>query len=305
VKSAKTWAKTGRILLIAYGFMLPMLLLKAVYTFWPIGFGTYLAFTEYNIITPPRWVGLQNFRELFGLSEFAARGPDRYFWPALLNSVKYLMVVPLIQFLSIGLAMLVNRNIPGIALFRAAYYIPVVTSFAVVGLMWGWMFNTFGPLNYLLTKVGLMNPANPTNLLNNPDLAIYVIMFVTLWKGLGYYMVLYLAGLQNIDKNLEEAAVIDGAGRWQVFWNITLPGLRPVILVCSLLSTISAIKVFEEIFVMTRGSFNTYTAVYFVYEKAFGDFRYGYAAAAGLVIAVVSLVFGIANFRLTRGGQAA
>ncbi|WP_276954661.1 carbohydrate ABC transporter permease [Allomeiothermus silvanus] len=301
----RSWRRSGRTLLVAYGFMLPLLVLKAVYTFWPIGFGTYLAFTEYNIINPPQWVGLKNFEELFGFGAFAGRGPDRDFWYGLTNSLKYVLVVPIIQILSIGLAMLVNRNIPGIALFRAAYYIPVVTSFAVVGLMWGWMFNTFGPVNFVLTRLGLMDASNPTNLLNNPHIALYVVMFVTIWKGLGYYMVLYLAGLQSIDKSLEEAAVMDGASRAQVFWNITLPGLRPVILVCSLLSTISAIKVFEEIFVMTRGgpAGSTYTAMYFVYAEAFENFRYGYAAAAGLVIAVVSLILGIINFRLTRGGN--
>jgi putative chitobiose transport system permease protein len=298
-------ARLLRTLAIAYGFMLPMLTLKVVYTFWPILFGTYLAFTEYNIISPPRWVGLRNFEELFGLGAFAGRGPDRDFWYGLTNSVKYVLVVPVIQILSIGLAMLVNRQLPAIGLFRTAYYVPVVTSFAVVGLMWNWMYNQYGPVNFVLTRLGLMNPDNPTNLLANPHLALYAVMFVTIWKGLGYYMVLYLAGLQSIDKSLEEAAVIDGAGRWQVFWNITLPGLRPTILVCSLLSTISAIKVFEEIFVMTSGgpAGSTYTAMYFVYAQAFQDFRYGYAAAAGLVIAVVSLIFGVINFRLTRGGS--
>ena len=298
-------ARLLRPLAIAYGFRLPMLALKAVYTFWPILFGTYLAFTEYNIISPPRWVGLRNFEELFGLGAFAGRGPDRDFWYGLTNSIKYVLVVPVIQVLSIGLAMLVNRQLPAIGLFRTAYYVPVVTSFAVVGLMWNWMYNQYGPVNFILTRLGLMNPDNPTNLLANPHLALYAVMFVTIWKGLGYYMVLYLAGLQSIDRSLEEAAVIDGASRAQVFWNITLPGLRPTILVCSLLSTISAIKVFEEIFVMTSGgpAGSTYTAMYFVYAQAFQDFRYGYAAAAGLVIAAVSLIFGLVNFRLTRGGS--
>jgi putative chitobiose transport system permease protein len=294
-----------RTLLIAYGFMLPLLVLKAIYTFWPIGFGTYLAFTEYNIINPPKWVGLRNFEELFGLGEFAVRGPARDFWYGLTNSLRYIIVVPVIQFLAIGLAMLVNRQMPGIGLFRTAYYIPVVTSFAVVGLIWSWMYNAQGPINFILTRLGLMSPNNPSSLLSNPDIAIYAIMVVTIWKGLGYYMVLYLAGLQSIDKNLEEAAVIDGASRWQVFTHITLPGLRPVILVCSLLSTISAIKVFEEIYTMTSGgpAGSTFTAMFYVFNQAFSNFRYGYAAAAGLVIAVVSLVFGILNFRLTRGGQ--
>jgi putative chitobiose transport system permease protein len=292
-----------RNLFTAYGFMLPMMVFKVIYTFWPILFGTYLAFTEYNIISAPKWVGLRNFEELFGFGAFAGRGPDRDFWYGLVNSLKYVVVVPVIQVLSIALAMLVNRQMPAIGLFRTIYYIPVVTSFAIVGLVWQWMYNQYGPVNFMLTNLGLMK--EPTNLLVNPATALYAIMFVTIWKGLGYYMVLYLAGLQSIDRSYEEAAVIDGASRWQVFWHITIPGLRPTILVCSLLSTISAIKVFEEIYVMTKGgpAGSTYTATFFVYSKAFDDFRYGYAAAAGLVIAIVSLILGFINFRLTRGNQ--
>jgi putative chitobiose transport system permease protein len=292
--------------LIAYAFMAPVLSVKLLYTFWPILFGVFLAFTEYNVISAPKWIGLRNFEELFGLGQFAARGPDRDFWFGMTNSLKYVLVVPIIQFLSIGLAMLVNRQLPGIALFRTAFYVPVVTSFAVVGLIWGWMYNQYGPVNYILTTLGLMNSQNPTGLLNNPATALPAVMFVTIWKGLGYYMVLYLAGLQSIDRTLEEAAIIDGANRWEVFWHITLPGLRPTILVCSLLSTVSAIKVFEEIYTMTQGSpaGSTYTAIFFIYQKSFNDFRYGYGAAAGMVVAVFSLVLGIINFRLTRGGRA-
>jgi putative chitobiose transport system permease protein len=301
-----TRSRQNRTLLIAYGFLLPVLTVKLVYTFWPILFGTYLAFTDSNILET-KFVGLKNFRELFGLGEFAAKGADQNFWFGLTNSLKYILIVPVIQFFGIGLAMLVNRQIPLIGLFRTAFYVPVVTSFAVVGLIWGWMYNQFGPVNFILTKLGIMDAAHPTNVLNDPRLALLAIMFVTLWKGVGYYMVLYLAGLQGIDRSLEEAAVVDGASRWQVFWNVTLPGLRPTILVCSLLSTISAIKVFEEIYVMTSGgpAGSTYTAMFFVYAKGFQDFRFGYAAAAGLVIAVVSLFFSIINFRLTRGNQTA
>ena len=320
---SRLWRDT----LIAYAFMGPVLLVKLLYTFWPIVFGVFLAFTEYNVISPPKWIGLRNFEELFGVGSFAGRGPDADFWFGMTNSLKYVLVVPIIQFLSIGLAMLVNRQLPGIALFRTAFYVPVVTSFAVVGLIWGWMYNQEGPVNYILTSIRipdfriwfdpalhltvswlpLMNPDNPTGLLNNPATALPAVMFVTIWKGLGYYMVLYLAGLQSIDRTLEEAAVIDGANRWEVFWFITLPGLRPTILVCSLLSTVSAIKVFEEIYVMTQGgpAGSTYTALFFIYNKSFGDFRFGYGAAAGLVVAAVSLVLGIINFRLTRGGRAA
>jgi putative chitobiose transport system permease protein len=293
--------------LIAYLFMTPMMVVKVLFTFWPIIFGTALAFATVNIGKgfSLEWVGLKNFEELFGFGSFAGRGPDRDFWYGLSNSLKYIVVVPFIQLLSIGLAMLVNRTIPLIGLFRTAFYVPVVTSFAVVGLMWQWMYNQYGPINFILTSLGLMDAKNPSNILNNPALALWAIMFVTLWKGLGYYMVLYLAGLQSIDRSLEEAAVIDGANRWQVFWHITIPGLRPTILVCSLLSTISAIKVFEEIFTMTAGgpAGSTYTAMYFIYSKSFGDYRFGYAAAAGLVVAVVSIFFAFINFKLTKGDQ--
>ncbi len=285
---------TARTTLLAYGFMLPFLVLLVLYHTWPVMFGTYLAFTKYNIISPAQFVGLDNFRELIG---------DKQFWSGVQNSLKYLIVVPVIQLLSIAVAMLVNRPLKGIGFFRTAYYVPVVTSFAVVGLIWTWMYQQSGPVNFVLLKLGLMS--RDSSLLNNPGSALYAVMFVTLWKGIGYYMVLYLAGLQSIGRELEEAAVIDGATRWQVFTNITLPGLRPTILVCSLLSTISAVKVFEEIFVMTQGGpvGSTYTALFFTYSKAFQDFRYGYAAAAGIVVAIISLMFGVINFRLTRGGR--
>ncbi|MEW6047040.1 MAG: sugar ABC transporter permease [Bacillota bacterium] len=283
-----------RTTLVAYAFLAPALVLLAIYTFWPMLFGTYLAFAKYNVIKPPEWVGLDNFRRL---------AAQAHFWTGLLNSLRYVMVVPVIQITAIAVAVLVNRRLPAIGLFRTAYYIPVVTSFAVVGIMWGWMYNQYGPVNYVLQLLGILD--RPISFLNRPSIALYAVMFVTLWKGFGYYMVLYLAGLQSIDPSFEEAAVIDGASRWHVFWKVTLPLLRPVILLCSLLSTISAIKVFEEIFVMTGGgpAGSTYTALYYIYSKAFQDFQYGQAAAASLVVAAVSLIFSIINFKYVRGGQ--
>ncbi len=286
--------RTARNTLIAYAFLLPFLIMLLAFHTWPVIFGTYLAFTEYNIINPPKWVGLENFRELFA---------DEQFWSGLRNSLTYILVVPVIQVISILVALLVNRPLKGIGFFRTAYYVPVVTSFAVVGLIWTWMYQQDGAVNAVLSALGLYKGGS---LLNNPSTALYAVMFVTLWKGIGYYMVLYLAGLQSISPELEEAAVIDGASRAQVFWNITLPGLRPTILVCSLMSTISAIKVFEEIYVMTQGgpAGSTYTALFYTFSRAFGDFRYGLAAAGGIVIAVISILFGILNFKLTKGGKA-
>lgn len=278
---------------IAYAFMLPFLVLLVIYHTWPVIFGTYLAFTEYNIIKPPKWVGLDNFKELL---------VDQHFRSGLINSLKYIAIVPVIQIISILVALLVNRPLKGIGLFRTAYYVPVVTSFAVAGLMWTWLYKQDGVVSSILKFLGL---GDGKGLLDNPDTALTAVMFVTLWKGIGYYMVLYLAGLQNISKELEEAAVIDGANRWQVFWHVTLPGLRPIILVCSLLSTISAIKVFEEIYVMTSGypAGSTYSVLFYSYSKAFLDFNYGLAAAASLVVALISIIFGYLNFKITRGGK--
>ena len=280
--------------MIAYAFMLPFLVLLVIFHTWPVIFGTYLAFNEYNIISPPKWVGLANFKELFA---------DEQFWSGLRNSLKYILVVPVIQVVSILVALLVNRPLRGIGFFRTAYYVPVVTSFAVVGLIWTWMYQQSGPVNAVLMALGLMKEDH--SLLNNPATALLAVMFVTLWKGIGYYMVLYLAGLQSISPELEEAAVIDGATRPQVFWNITLPSLRPTILVCSLLSTISAIKVFEEIVVMTQGgpAGSTYSVLFYSYSRAFQDFKYGLAAASSIIVAIISILFGIINFRLTRGGK--
>lgn len=294
-KLGGTGAKvTVRNTLIAYAFMLPFLILLVAFHTWPVIFGTFLAFTKYNIISPPQWVGLENFRTL---------AQDEQFWSGLRNSLKYILVVPVIQVASILIALLVNRPLRGIGFFRTAYYVPVVTSFAVVGLIWTWMYQQGGPVNAVLRALGLMREDH--GLLNNPATALLAVMFVTLWKGVGYYMVLYLAGLQSISPELEEAATIDGATRAQVFWHITIPGLRPTILVCSLLSTISAIKVFEEIYVMTQGgpAGSTYSALFYTYSRAFVDFQYGLAAAAGLIIAVISIIFGLINFRLTRGGR--
>ncbi len=205
-QSRRTALRTA---LLAYSFMLPFLVLLAVYHTWPVIFGTYLAFTHYSVINqkPPEFVGLGNFRELL---------QDNQFWSGVKNSLTYILVVPVIQLLSIAVAMLVNRPLKGIGFFRTAYYVPVVTSFAVVGLIWTWMYQQSGPVNFVLRHLGLMQ--RDSSLLNNPGSALYAVMFVTLWKGIGYYMVLYLAGLQSIGRELEEAAVIDGATRWQVFY---------------------------------------------------------------------------------------
>lgn len=279
--------------LTAYLFLLPALVVWAIFTFMPVMLGTGLSFFQYDVISPPEFIGLENFRQLMG---------DRYFWIAASNSFKYLAVVPVLQFLSILLALLVNQKLKGISWFRAAYYIPVITSMAVVGIVWRWLYEPEGIINYLLLTAGLVE--KPVSWLGNPDLALYSVMFVTLWKGLGYYMVIYLAGLQAIPKEYEEAAVVDGASRAQVFWRVTIPLLKPSILVASTISALSAIKVFEEIYVMTGGGpmFRTLTLFFYAFDKGFQQLELGYAAAIMLALASVVMILSAFYFRIMRRG---
>jgi putative chitobiose transport system permease protein len=288
-----TVSRRARSTIIAYLFLLPALGLLAVFTFYPVVYGTVLSLFSYDIINPPRYVGLEQFHKLLR---------DRYFWIALTNSAKYVLVVPVIQFCSILLAVLVNRKLRGIQAFRAAYYVPVITSWPVVGIMWTWMYDQAGIVNWVLRSLGVLE--RPISWLSHPTVTLYAVMFVTLWKGLGWYMVIYLAGLQSIPVEYEEAAGIDGASRARVFWHVTVPLLRPYVLLASLISTMSAVKVFEEIYVMTRGGpfFSTYTMFMYIFDEAFQELNMGYAAALAVVLAAIVLVFSIVNFRVFRRG---
>jgi len=285
---------------IAWVFLAPALLILGVFTFYPIFCGVALAFTEFSLLrhttegqlVPPQFAGFGNFQRLW---------VDPYFWKALLNSITYLAVVPVIQLASIALAVLVDKPFRGRNFFRTAFYIPVITSVVVIGITWRWVFRSDGLANFLLGLVGL----GPVQFLTSPDTALLSIMFVTLWQGLGYYMILYLAGLQTIPIELEEAAVLDGAGPKEVFWHITVPMLKPTIALCSIISCISALKVFGEIFVMTpQGGPNqsTLTMVYYIYLKAFEDFDIGYSAAIALVLAGVVGIISWINVRYFQDG---
>jgi putative chitobiose transport system permease protein len=272
-------------------FLAPALVLLGAFTFWPVLWGSYLAFTEYNFLTPPRWVGLANFEDLL---------QDPVFFISIKNSLLYLLIVPAIQLGAIVLAVLVNNALPGIRFFRAAFYTPVVTSVSVVGIMWGWMYNEQGLINAVLRWLHVIN--DPVGWLSDDRIALFAVMAVTLWRGLGWYMVLYLAALQAIPKDLEEAAVLDGASRFQRFWRITIPMILPSILLCTVLSTLSAMKVLEEILIMTKGGpvSSTYTGLYYAYDQGIRAFNFPRALAASLVVSVFCLALAWLNFRFIR-----
>lgn len=276
-----------------YLFLLPALVVLGMAVFYPAFQAFSLSFTQYDLdlTQAPQWVGLKNFQKLWS---------DKVFWQTLRNTFLYLIgVVPILVIVPLVLAILVNQKLRGIRWFRIAYYTPVIISMVVAGIAWKALYASDGILNQLLKLVGF---TDGIPWLTSPDLALWSVMVVTIWKGLGYYMVIYLAGLQGIPVDLYEAAAIDGSDGWQKHWDITIPLMRPYLSLVAVISSISAMKVFEEIYIMTQGGplNHSKTVVYYVYEKAFQDLEINYASAIGLVLFLFILILSIINLKLSR-----
>lgn len=277
-----------------YLFLLPALLILGLTVFWPALQAFYLSFTryEYDLTQPPQWVGFANFRRLWA---------DPVFWQTLRNTVLYLVgVVPILVFAPLALAILVNQKLRGIHWFRAAYYTPVVISMVVAGIAWKWLYAENGLLNQLLKQLsGSTTSGIPW--LTSPHLALFSVMAVTVWKGLGYYMVIYLAGLQSIPDNLYEAAAIDGSDGIHKHWDITVPLMKPYLVLVAVVSAISATKVFEEVYIMTQGGprNSSKTIVYYLYEQAFQNLEMSYACTIGLVLFLGIFGLSILNLKLS------
>ncbi|MCG8367430.1 MAG: sugar ABC transporter permease [Pseudanabaenales cyanobacterium] len=289
----RIWPQLGR-QLTPYLFLAPALAVLGLTVFWPALQAFYLSFThyDYDITQPPVWIGLANFQALL---------KDRTFWLTLKNTLLYLVgVVPALAIASLALAILVNQKLRGIHWFRVAYYTPVVISMVVAGIAWHWLYDENGLLNQILIWLGLSERGIPW--LTSPNLVLVSLMFVTLWKGLGYYMVIYLAGLQSIPAELYEAAAIDGSDNWIKHWDITLPLMRPYLFLVSVISAISATKVFEEVFIMTQGGprNSSKTVVYYIYEQAFQKLEISYACTIGLILFLIILALSILRLASTR-----
>lgn len=272
----------------AWLFLAPALVLLAAFSFWPVGYGSVLAFTDYSLIRETHFVGLDNFRYIFN---------NEMFVTGLQNSLVFLLMVPFVQVGAIVLAVLVNNRLPGIRLFRAAFYVPVVTTVSVVGIMWGFMFHEQGALNYVMMTLKLVNA--PVGWLSNDSLALFAVMFVTLWRGLGWYMVMYLAALQAIPSEMQEAAILDGASRWQRFWKITVPMLRPTIMLCTILSVLAALKAYQEVDVLTQGGpmNSTFTALYYAYDQGLKHLKLPRALAASFVVSLLCIAIALLCLR--------
>lgn len=278
--------------LTPYLFLLPAILILGMTVFFPSIQAFSLSFTryEYDLTQAPQWIGLENFQRLLD---------DKVFWQTLRNTFLYLIgVVPILVLAPLGLAILVNQKLKGIHWFRVSFYTPVVISMVVAGIAWKAIYSNNGLLNQFLKTLG-MEEGIPW--LTDPRLAIWSVMAVTIWKGLGYYMVIYLAGLQSISPELYEAAAIDGSDGWRKHLDITLPLMRPYLFLVAVISSISATKVFEEIYIMTQGGprNSSKTVVYYIYQLAFQDLDISYACTIGLILFSFIFLLSILNLRLS------
>lgn len=284
--------------LTPYLFLAPALIVLVLMVFWPALQAFRLSFMEYgyDVTQAPEWVGLKNFQRL---------SQDKVFWQTLRNTVLYLIcVVPVLAIAPLLLAILVNQKLKGIRWFRVAYYTPVVVSMVVAGIAWKWLYAENGLLNQIISGITRQDISFPW--LTSPSWVLFSVMAVTIWKGLGYYMVIYLAGLQGLPADLYEAAAIDGSDGWRKHWDITLPLMKPYIFLVGVISAIAATKVFEEVFIMTQGGPRSAskTVVYYVYESAFKDLDMSYACTIGLVLFLIILALSFIRLALSNPAEA-
>ncbi|WP_018349051.1 ABC transporter permease subunit [Longispora albida] len=276
-------------------FLVVPLAVTVLFSLFPFVNTVVLSFTNATPLGGGEFTGLANYREMTG---------DGQFWLAVRNSTLFMVVVvPLMVLLPLFLALLVAKQIPGIAFFRATFYTPVVASAVVVGLVWSWALGTQGLVNGFLESMRWVN--EPVGFLTDAQLLLFSTMAVTVWKGLGYYMVIYLAALANVPKELHEAAALDGAGAVRRFRSVTVPALRSTMILVGTLSAISAFRVFTELYVMSNGSGGpgqqSITLVFLIQMVGRGlDGSVGYASALSLVLFVITLGFSLLLLRLNR-----
>ncbi len=280
-----------------YEFILPAFILFTFLIVAPTLSSVYYSFTSWDGINPVvQFVGLANFREIFTSDRFAN---------ALKNTLILTVTISVLEnALALALALLVDSVFKAKNFFRAVFYVPVIVSGVVSGFIWKIMYNyNFGPINAVLDALGL--EFLKQDWLGNADYAIWSVALVMIWKGTGYYMIIYLASLQGVPVDVQEAAKIDGASSWQSFRHITLPLISGAFTICFTLSLINGLKVFDQIAVMTDGGpgFATETVVYLLYKVGFGEGRQGFGTAVGLVLLFLILILNGVQSKILRARE--
>lgn len=276
--------------LVAYTFILPNFLGFVIFTMIPVIVSIVLSFMEWDTASPMKFVGLKNFSHLF---------TDETFKISLMNTLYYtLATVPLTLICSLALAILLNKGLRGLKVFRAMFFMPYITSIVAVAVVWNMLLHpTMGPVNEFLKMIGISNPPGWTS---STDWALPAVIIVSVWRSMGYYMVIYLAGLQGIPGELYEAATVDGASAWQKFKSITIPMLTPTTFFVSIMLVINSFKIFDLILVMTQGGpgRSTNVLVYDIYNEAFLNMKFGYSSAIAMVLFAFVLIITLIQFKL-------
>ncbi len=275
----------------AYLFLAPVLITFAIFTVFAVGYAFYLSFHEWNILEPAKpFVGLDNYRRLL---------EDGRFGQSILNTGYYTLAsVPLTMGLGLLIALLLNARIRARGLFRALFYLPVVTPLVIASIIWKWVYNgDYGLLNYYLIQLGVID--RPLLWLSDRNLAMPAVILTSVWKSVGFAMVVYLAGLQSIPEDYYDAAKVDGANGLRRLKDITLPLLSTTTFFLAVVSVLGSFQVFTQIFVMTNGGplRRTTTIVYHIYQTAFRNFDMGYAAAMAFAMFAMMFVFTLLQMR--------
>lgn len=269
-----------------YLFLLPAAIVLGLFFFLPFFDTMILSFKDYSTnIYNPSWIGVSNYIYLMKSPEF---------YKVILNTFIFLVcAVPLLVIIPLILAIMINQKIKGITIYKLLIYLPVIVSIVVAAIAFKWLYAQNGILNYVIGLIGL----KPIGWLTDPRFSLYSVIIVTVWKGLGYYMMIYLAALMSAPKDLYEACEVDGANFIQKHLTVSIPHLMPTLALVTTISSISALKVFAEIYVMTKGGplNSSKTIVYYIYERAFENLDLGIASAAAVILLCIVMVFSIIN----------
>lgn len=290
----RDWWERNQRKVIPYVFLTPNLIVFTIFVFIPIVYSLWMSFHEWRGIDVPQFIGLENFVEILS---------DEIFWIALRNTLVYAAgVIPFSMALGLLAALGLNVVLPGRALLRTIYFIPVVVSAVVVGTLGTWIFNdNYGIINATLRQLGL----GRVNWLSSPNTALLTLIISTVWIRLGFCMIVYLAGIQGVPPDFLDAAKVDGATAWQRFRYVMFPLLRPSTFLLLILNVIYSFESFDLVYVMTGGGpgYSTTVLPVYIYESAFELKRYGYANALGLVLMVIIMAFTLIQWRINRQGE--
>jgi ABC-type sugar transport system permease subunit len=268
--------------MVPYLFLLPALILYLVWIIGPTFYTMYLSLTNWDGVSSPGWVGIANYVRLFTR--------DRLFLESLRNNFYWLLVfITIPTTMGLGMAIVFNQEMKGGRFYKVSFYAPLVLSLPVIALIWSWVYNPrLGLINNFLSILGV-HPL--PGWLGDRSIAIWCVIAAAVWRQVGYVMVLYLAGLKNIDPTFIDAARVDGADRWKLFRHVVFPLLAPVTTIIVVISIIDSLRSFDLVAVMTRGGESTQVLANFMYIEAFNNYRMGYGAAIAVVLFSISLIF--------------